>query len=148
MTNDIKTGFLIYDTEIDDPSPYWDGVGWQSSIQSCGDPFESVKAARGDIDKLLAYRVGLIVIDLTGKQVWPEVATATDSTEVKSLRKQVADLTAEIDRLKANRRERIATAALQGLLAGVGGKRLFAHDTNDADRYADYLIVKLDGKED
>jgi septal ring factor EnvC (AmiA/AmiB activator) len=115
----------------------------------------------------------MVVIDLTGKQVWPEVAT--DSTEVEALRKQVADLTkekesfhhdyrlrfdvrqkqldiqvadltAEVVRLKDQRRERIATAALQGLLAVPvdAPSKTFAIGALTA---ADALIAKLDGKE-
>ena len=89
----------------------------------------------------------IVVVDLAGKQVWPDASTATDSTEVESLRKQVADLTAEVARLKDQRRERIATAGLQGLLACNERSGSFDGYAMDAIAFADTLIAKLDGKE-
>lgn len=66
----------------------------------------------------------------------------------KQLDQQVADLTAEINRLKDQRRERIATAALQGLLACPNIHGSWHSLADDAIDFADALIAKLDGKED
>jgi hypothetical protein len=66
----------------------------------------------------------------------------------KQLDMQVADLTAEVARLKDQRRERIATAALQGLLADPDHSGTPENYALDALDYADDLIAKLDGKED
>ncbi len=148
MTNDIKTGFLVYDKDALGGRPYWDDNGWHESIEDCDLPFRSVEKALVDIRCILAARFNLTIIDLTGKQVWPDVAEATGSTEVEALRKQVADLTAEVARLKDQRRVRIATAALQGLLACPNVHGSSQNLAEIAIDFADALIAKLDGKED
>ena len=77
-----------------------------------------------------------------------DAISATTTIEVESLRKQVRDLTAEVARLKDQRRERIATAALQGLIACPGRAGNFVAYAKDAAQHAAALIAKLDGKED
>ena len=148
-TNDSKTGFLIYDTEALE-IVYRDTHNWCFSIENCTLPFESVEKAVECIR--LKYPWGLvngqfIVIDLTGKQVWSKAVPATGRNEVEALRKQVANLTAEVARLKDQRRERIATAALQGLLACNERSGSFDWYATDAIAFADALIAKIDGKE-
>ncbi len=54
---------------------------------------------------------------------------------------------AEIKRLRADRRERIATAALQGLLSDPNRLGTFSDAVRISVEYADALIAKLD-KED
>jgi hypothetical protein len=146
MTNDSKTGFLIYDPN-DKDRPYSDKRVWANRIDECPSPFKSVPEAVDAINGLgpNEWRT-YTVVDLTGKQVWPEVAT--DSTEVEALRKQVADLTAEVARLKADRRERIATAALAGYISCPEVSGSYEELAHCALEFADALIAKLDGKED
>ena len=150
-TNDSDTGFLINDKVSGDRrSLYHDRNSWHPSVSDCSHPFATMCEAADWAMRFLPTCVSLgriVVVDLAGKQVWPDASTATDSTEVESLRKQVADLTAEVARLKDQRRERIATAALQGLLACNERSGSFDWYATDAIAFADALIAKIDGKE-
>jgi hypothetical protein len=66
---------------------------------------------------------------------------------MERLRKSNETLAAEIDRLRADRRERIATAALQGLLSDPNRLGTFSDAVRISVEYADALIAKLDKEE-
>jgi hypothetical protein len=150
MTNDTsKTGFLVRWVQKD----YYAGCNrcWKVTLASAARrPFASVDSARRFIGRQVDWfrrnakdcaDDTFVVVDVAGDQVWPSI-------EVEALRRQVADLTAEVVRLKDHRRWLTATTALQGLLACPDLSGTPENYALDALAYADDLIAKLDGKED
>jgi hypothetical protein len=67
--------------------------------------------------------------------------------EVDRLCGEIAKRDAEIERLRADRRERIATAALQGLLSDPNRQGTFSDAVRISVEYADALIAELDKEE-
>ncbi len=148
-TNDTRTGFLVRWVQED----CYAGCNrrWNTLLEyAARRPFASVDSARRFIGRQVDWfrrnakdcaDDTFVVVNVAGSQVWPSI-------EFESLRKQVADLTAEINRLKDQRRERIATAALQGILAQHHYRGIEWMAAKYAEEAADALIAKLDGKGD
>jgi hypothetical protein len=74
----------------------------------------------------------------------------SDNQKAHDIATTVAWMRAEIERLRADRRERIATACLAGMLANSGyegSSGTFNGCAYDAVMFADALIARLDGED-
>jgi len=82
------------------------------------------------------------------KRLREAIQSLTERLEVDpSGTDKIDDLEAEVERLRADRRERIATAALQGLLSDPNRQGTFSDAVRVSVEYADALIAELDKEE-